>query len=697
LLSRRDAESATRLLREIVRQFPGTPWEGRASLVLGKQYQDQGDPQAIPYLLSAPGQLPLLGDYARYYLGEALSKGGDWNGAATAFDMLQQHYPDSVLRPQALYRSVEAWFQAEDCVRVRERLARFLTEFSSHTLVSAVLLREGDCQQLSRETPAAIVTYRRIWTQYAASPQAGEAAIRLQRLKEDGVAIPDLAANGWWLRARTLFEAGQYAPAAMALEEVLRFSQGMPDRDQVRLKLGIARVRLKQYNEARNALAELVRSRTGPAGQEAVVWLARVLLRQGQDDQLLALARDVETGSLFGEFKPRFLLLLAALHADRGRFDKAVQTYRQAGEGAGQAGEDGLAAEAFWRAGWLLYKSGQYAEAIRSFDNAIRQQSGGPYAAAALYWKARSLEKLGELQKATTVAQVLCGEAPNSYYCQTARLRVGWAGGVLNGVAGSAAIQVPDPRAEAVTEDVHYRRAVELQLLGWLREASEELATLAGRMRGDRGGTLWLAGLMEIAGDYHRALTLTKLFFPDVIERGGADVPQTFWKLAYPGGYLPTIKGLTSAPSQDPFLVAAVIREESVYNPAAVSSAGALGLMQVMPQTGQQIAARLGLAGFTRERLFEPCYNILLGSSYLVHLADKFDNDLIRMVAAYNAGPEAVSKWVQQFEGVDTDEFIELIPYTETRLYVKKVLRTYREYKRIYGDERNVAVLDKAC
>ena len=694
-LTRRDTESATRLLRDLIRQFPDTPWEGRAALVLGKHYQERGDPQAVAYLLSAPGLLPLLGDYAHYYLGEALSKGNDVNGAATAFDLLVQRYPDSVLRPQALYRSVESWFQAEDCGRVRERLARFLGEYASHSLVPAVLLRQGDCQQKSRETPAAILTYRRLWTQYAASPQAGESASRLQRLKEEGAAIPELSASDWWLRAKTLFEAGQYPAAVAALEEVLRFSQGVPDRDQARLKLGIALVRLKQYHEARGTLAELGRSRTGSISQEAVVWLARVLLRQGQDDQLLALAREVEDGLLSGEFRVRFLLILAAQHADRGQFDNAVHTYRRAGEGAGQ---EGLAAEAYWQAGWLLYKSGQYTEAIRSFDNALRLQPGGLFSPAALYWKARSLEKSGELQKAATVAQVLCGGNPNSYYCQNARLRAGWAhGGALNGIAGGATVQVPDPRAEAVTEDVHYQRAVELRSIGWLREASEELTTLTGQMRGDRGGILWLAGMMDVAGDYHRALTLTKLFFSDVIERGSVGVPQTFWELAYPGGYLPTIKGLKNAQQPDPFLVAAVIREESVYNPAAVSSAGALGLMQVMPQTGQQVAARLGLEGYTRDRLFDPCYNIRLGSSYLAHLSEKFDRDVMRMVAAYNAGPDAVSKWVQQFGGVDTDEFIESIPYTETRLYVKKVLRSYREYKRIYGDAQSPQSLDTAC
>ena len=141
----------------------------------------------------------------------------------------------------------------------------------------------------------------------------------------------------------------------------------------------------------------------------------------------------------------------------------------------------------------------------------------------------------------------------------------------------------------------------------------------------------------------------------------------------------------------------AVIREESAYNPLAISTAGALGLMQVMPHTGQKIAAQVGSDGFSRERLFDPCYNIRFGSWYLGHLAEKFNHNLVYAIAAYNAGPDIVTKWIQQFGYREQDEFIESIPYTETRQYVKKVLRSYRQYGKIYGPESRTAFLDKGC
>jgi soluble lytic murein transglycosylase len=693
-LSQRDYDQAVRLLRELIEQFPDTPWAGRAELALGKYYQDQGDRQAVPFLLAARQHLPILGDYAYDYLGEVSFRVSDFNGSATAFDLVVDQYPDSLLKPQALARSVEAWFQGEDCRRSRERQVRFLSEYGGHALVPAVLLRQGDCRQKNGEVSAAVADYRRIWIQYAASPQADEAAMRLERLKGEGFVIPELTPEDRWVRAKALFDAGQYPRAVKAFEDFLKSSPSAAQRDQAKLKLAIARVRLKNYEEARANLEEVARSGADSTAQEAIVWLARVFLRLGLDEPFLALAKEVENGRLSGESRARFLLLLAAQHADRGRIEQAIQTYQQVGE---NEQTEGPAAEGYYRAGWLLYKSSRYEDATRSFDQVLRLQQTGSIKLAALYWKARSLEKTGDAQKAAALFQALCGDAPLSYYCQNARLRP--VATNVNGTSGpKEGFQLVEiePREKSVTADVHYQRAVELRMVGLLRESGEEVAVLTGRLGGDRGEILWLADFLKNVGDYHRALKLIQLFFLDVIDRGVAGVPPAFWELAYPRGLLPTIQALANR-GTDPYLVAAIIREESTYDPAAVSQTGALGLMQVMPQTGQMVANRVGTEPFSRERLFDPPYNIRLGSWYLGYLAEKFDRKPVYAIAAYNAGPEAVTKWVQQFGNLEPDEFIESIPYTETRLYVKRVLRSYREYRRVNGQECVATTFEKVC
>ena len=692
-LQKKDANAATALLLELIQQFPNTPWAGRAALVLGRYFQEHGDRQSVGYLLSAQQQLPLLGDYAYFYLGEALFGFLEWNGAASAYDLLSVRYPDSLLRPQALYRAAEAWFQGDDCRRARERHTAFLSGYPRHALAPAILLRQGDCAQKEGDQSAAIATYRRVWIQFAAAPQSTEAAFRLQALKDKGVALPEVNSQDWWTRGKALFDAGQYVSAVAALQDALKAPKGLPDRSQALLTLGIARIRLKQYDEARPILMELVRNRSGAVSQEAALWLARVYLRQGDEEPFLALAREVDTGFLSGELKAKFLLLLGAQHADRGRIDTAASTYRQA---AAAADTPATAADALWQIGWLYYSDGRYAQALGAFEESRRGQSSGSSAMQALYWKARTLEKMSERQKAFETFQSICSESRNSYYCQIGRTRNGWA--QISGHE-TADVKLPflaealEPNNQPLVTDIHYERATELRLIGWLREAADELSALAVRVGQDRGAVLWLARLLNSAGEYHRALALVRTFFGDVLERGGTTSAKTFWEVAYPGGYFQVIHGLAASQRLDGYLITAVIREESSYNPSAVSSAGALGLMQVMPQTGHKIASELGFPGFTRERLFEPCYNIRLGSWYLRQLSEKFGNNLVLVVAAYNAGPEAVSKWVQQGKGKDQDEFVESIPYTETRNYVKKVLRSYGEYRRIYGLDYDTAAL----
>jgi len=689
-LNGREADQAIARLNELLAKFPDTPWEGRAALLLGKYYQTVGDRQASSLLMRAERQLPLLGDYAQYFLGEFFFQAGDVNGGATAFDVLVDRYPGSVLRPQALYRSVETWFQGDDCMRSRERQGRFLAEYPKNPLVPAVLLRQGDCLLKDGDAALAAVVYRRAWSQYAATPQGDEAAARMQRMRQNGITVPDPTAPEWWLRGRTLFDAGQHARAITAFDELLKF-QDVPDRLQARLNVGIARVRLKQYDEAQQVFSHLAKSRSGQISFEAVVWLARIYLRQGKDDLLLSLAREVDAGLLSGDLKARFLVLLAAQHADRGRLDKAVATYLQAGD----LGMTATTTEAYWQAGWLQYTMGRYEDAVTAFDRTLHLINVGGLGLAALYWRARILEKLGETAQAATAYQTLCADVPNSYYCSSARLRPAWKDGSdSNGTA--VKLSVSENPDSTLIEDIHYRRALELKLLGWQKEAGEELAQLTSKVGKERGVVLWVARLLNSSGEFHRALSLIQMFFSDVLDRGGPDIPSAFWEIAYPGGFLPFAKTL---PLQgiDPHLVTAVIREESAYNPLAISTAGALGLMQVMPHTGQKIAAQVGSDGFSRERLFDPCYNIRFGSWYLGHLAEKFNHNLVYAIAAYNAGPDIVTKWIQQFGYREQDEFIESIPYTETRQYVKKVLRSYRQYGKIYGPESRTAFLDKGC
>jgi soluble lytic murein transglycosylase len=185
-------------------------------------------------------------------------------------------------------------------------------------------------------------------------------------------------------------------------------------------------------------------------------------------------------------------------------------------------------------------------------------------------------------------------------------------------------------------------------------------------------------------------LRLVRSRFREQLERTGGEVADGLWGVAYPTGLIPTIQ-MSAVKGVDPFLVAAIIREESQYDWKAVSRVGAIGLMQVMPATANAVAQQHRLPPVSREDLFDQEVNIRIGVRYVEQLLTQFSGNLVQTIAAYNAGPMVVRSWADTYDGRSEDEFVELIHYRETRQYVKRVLRSYKEYLRLDGRQKTVS------
>jgi soluble lytic murein transglycosylase len=227
--------------------------------------------------------------------------------------------------------------------------------------------------------------------------------------------------------------------------------------------------------------------------------------------------------------------------------------------------------------------------------------------------------------------------------------------------------------------------------LGLEQDAVRELTALTDAYGNDAAAVASLSVLLSETGAYHHALRLVRSRFRDRLERGGGAILEDgLWNAAYPTGLISTIS-MQGVDGVDPFLVAAIIREESQYDWRAVSRVGAIGLMQVMPATANEVAQRHRLPDVTRDDLFDQETNIRIGVRYIGQLLARFSGNLVHAVAAYNAGPIAVESWVVAYRGRSDDEFVELIPFQETRQYVKRVLRSYREYVRLNGLQKPVS------
>jgi len=172
--------------------------------------------------------------------------------------------------------------------------------------------------------------------------------------------------------------------------------------------------------------------------------------------------------------------------------------------------------------------------------------------------------------------------------------------------------------------------------------------------------------------------------FRQFVRHGGSGFPHRFWEILFPLSYRDAITAEATKRQLDPYLVAAIIRQESGFEPTTVSNAGAVGIMQIMPSEAPAIALAAGLPTPSRQDLFDPQINIAIGAAELAQkLAIEHGNPILA-IAAYNGGEDNVAKWTERVPPDDVDLFVDSIPFAETKLYVKTVSRNRFEYRRIY-------------
>lgn len=672
-------------LRRLMERFPSTIWAKRAGLLSGVLLVDRNPAVSIQFLRGGQRDFAVLDDYIRLWLGEASLNLGDSTAAATMFESIPLATPDSNILPKAAYRSGEAWYQASDCQKASESFAKAVTLSDKEPHAPLAFLRRAACQLRDGNVTEGRETLRQLWVRFPASPEAKEAGALLATNPGGELWAPQAADR--FARAQAFLGQAFHAEAIEELKKFLALDPQSPRRAEAKLKIGVAQVRLKQYDQARESFRALLKE-AGPESQEATVWLARVYLRQGLGDKLQELAKTVQGSSLSPEQKGQIGLFVGIWLEDQKQFNEAIARYRavaKTGEPASQR------AEARWRIGWVHYRTGQYREAAETLQSIVERHDG-EFEPQALYWMARAAEQGGPSQAAELYRQ-LCQRYVYTYYCQLARERLAvpvrdtivTADVVDNApLASSEESLPPSANRGEIGQQNAYRRAIELKTLGLDADAAREVAALTDRYSKDPEALVLLSTMLNEVGAYHHALRLARGRFREKLERTGGVLSPALWNVAYPTGLLPTIR-LQNAKGVDPFLIAAIIREESQYDLKAVSRVGAIGLMQVMPATANTVAQRIGIPPVGRDDLFDQETNIRIGVRYVEQLLEQFSGNLVYTIAAYNAGPVVVNSWRDQHGSYSQDEFVEMIPYQETRQYVKRVLRSYREYIRLSG------------
>ena len=554
----------------------------------------------------------------------------------------------------------EAEHAAADATRSSEYAAQLAVE----------LAKAYESRGLSAE---ALELYTRVWQRYPLTSSAETAFVRASAIAAaSGAPAPPPAALV--ARADKLRESFR-CDAALPLYETLL---ARPDTAAVQ-KPGLERGRAdclfmaRRYTDAVDAYRAL--AKRDPKDFESRFQEARALARSGSRDPAVAALEKLRKTKDELE-RARVRSLLAVILEDKEPA-KALEQLRKVER---QTAAPNLASDARWSLAWADLRAGGGLEAAPLLDKLATGPSDDVEVQRARYWRAVArAESDDETRRAEGTAQLqeLARELPLAYYGMLAAERV-----------GESPVDKPllSPRAPT-TEAPALRRARLLVDGGFPELASDEVESYADGAKLDREARIQTARLLHRTGDSFRALKVIDEGFGGTLDQGIDPGWREAWELAWPRPFGEWVSGATREFAFDPALVWAIMREESAYRAQVSSPAGALGLMQLMPQTGGRVAGELGLSGFVAERLYDPETNIRLGTYYLRSLIERFGGSRPFAIASYNAGPDAVGRWLEKDAQVKPDVFVESVTYGETRRYLRRVLRSYRVYQLLYGDE----------
>ncbi len=701
------------LSKQISEQFPNTIWY-RRSLFLTERALIQLDrpEEAESGMLRVRTEYPEMADYAVFLLAEYFYSKG-WNSKAAAlYEVLIENYPESSLLMQALYQrglallGMYAHFQAIDAFK------KFLDTYPHSESAPYAWLGLARAFTAEVQLEQAVRAFQNVLIKTPGTDADLEAEKALSEMRTWGVEIPEYTADDLYERGKTLARMGKHDKAVDAFIRILSKHAAPSYRSDVLLRTGIALFSMNRRSDSMAILEKMVHDYpSDPKVPEALYWIGRCYSKLGDRERGIKTFHKLHDRFPESEWADDALFFIANIYREEGDKKKALLVYERLSR---EYPDSRFADSAIWWRAWSLYTANDYRKAELTLQELINHYPHSLLVNQSRYWQGRAAEKMGSPVRAAAYFEEVLKNGPYTYYGYRAaerkrRLEAAIAdlktastisvniddvcGGTVSGDDPKNSIDIDEVPPEwtgetrqVLAEDPVYHKTLELMSLGMKKEAASELWTLQGSVPHKKGMSMALSKAFFDLGDYYRSLQLVLRSYERYLERPREGAPEDLWLLAYPQGYWESIISYARKYGQDPYYIAAIVRQESRFSSEALSPAGARGLMQVMPNTGEWVAKQIKLASFDRGKLFDADTGINVGTWYIGYLMKQFKGDPLLVAAAYNAGPDAVTAWLTKYgSNRDRDAFVEEIPYAETRGYVKKVLRNYGEYRRIYG------------
>jgi peptidoglycan lytic transglycosylase len=635
---------------------------------------------AIPALIKAASD-PMLGGYARLYLARAQMKLGRYNDAVATTKQLLSMTPTGYLGDAALWLAADASEVSNDGAGV----VRSLQTLAGNQPLDPqrVHLRLGRAALKIEDDRLALNSFRKVFYDYPLSPEAEEAGAEIAKLRAPYPPEPPTPerVQADLSRAERLYSAGRHTDSRKAFEQLRAFVGG-DERQLVDLRLAQCDYHLKRYQAAFDGLRSyLDEARTRL--QEAQFFLLNSLRALGRKDEYVALVRTFVDGNPGHPYAESALNELGTFYILENDDAKAAEVfaemYRLFPQGV-------YADRAAWKAGWWAYKNGDYAETVRIFESAVATFPRADYRPSWLYWSARARLALNDRPGAENGFRQVINDYRNSYYGRQATHEVEQILAASRpagaGPVAPARRTLP-PTLVASTPPPNASLIRAMLGAGLYDDAILELRKIQRATGSSPLIDATIAYALNRKGELRLAITQMRRAYPQFMAHGGEALPTAILEVIFPVDYWNLIAKHAVVRKLDPFLMTALIAQESTFQADVRSAANAYGLMQIVPATGRRYAPTLGIRPFRTSRLTDAETNIRIGMAYFSDLMRQFGG-VAPALAAYNAGENRVARWLAERPGVDPDEFIDDIPFPETQNYVKRIIGTAEDYRTLY-------------
>jgi soluble lytic murein transglycosylase len=639
-------------------------------------YLDKDFASARSAWVRAKSLEPLLGDYLAYL--QAVTYQSENNHAAVleALDGFDDKYPDSLQSHDAAMLCATALM----ATGAPERAAAFL-EKHRQPVKSDIEITLARAYLAAGDKSKASDIFHKLYFEMPTSAEAEAAAIELRNL---GELQPAGSFDQRHTRVLLLTKGRRFQDALNELSPLVE--QAPPDKlIDLQVEFAAALYRNHKRDDAQHLFESIVQNQSAlvDAKAQTLYFLAEIARDKDDGQKNRDYVAQLRTLAPESAWMSDALLSAGNMYLLRHDYETATPFYAE----VYQRQKNGKAsAYSHWKTAWLTYRMGKKDDAKRLFEEQLSMYPSSAEVPNAIYWRGRMAEDEGNKGLARAYYQKLAENYRYFYYANLARERLSKVGDEM--VDPPVLDSLPRPQApprdwEAPADNI---RAQKAQLLA--NAALYDFA-VAEMQAASPGSPPWeaksVAEIYNEQGSYIRSIETLKRAVPGYFAAEIPQIPRPVWEGLFPRPFWEELKRDAAANRLDPHLVASLIRQESEFNPAAISRANAMGLMQLLPSVGKGMAKEMKIKHFSPDELLVADTNLRLGTRYFKHIVDHYDGQVEYALAAYNAGEDRVNDWRKNGNFADVEEFVESIPFTETREYVQAIMRNAVIYKLLYS------------